>query len=263
MSALSAPFEPRISIALIVAIDGAAAVRDLAERTRARPQGHDGGVDVGGIADRGIGQHAGGGEDLDRLLSEQPARHVEIVDHHVAEQAARDSHIGDRRRARVAAGDAEQLDPADPTVPQLALQPGEVRIEPAIEPDHQRHTALGDDRKTCLGAPPVEVERLLAENGLAGTRRRFDQIGVGIRRASDDDGVDRRIGKGRGLRTHYRGVTARQAFRGGAIDIGDRGKARSWMARDILRVDAADTASAELAEADHGRSFDERFKTTI
>jgi len=35
------------------------------------------------------------------------------------------------------------------------------------------------------------------------------------------------------------------------------------MARDILRVDAADTASAELAEADHGRSFDERFKTTI
>lgn len=86
---------------------------------------------------------------------------------------------------------------------------------------------------------------------------------MGIRRANDDDGVDRRVGKGRGLRTHYRTVTARQPFRGGAIDIDDRAKARPEMAGDIPRVDGADTAGAELAEADHGGSFDDRFKTTI
>jgi hypothetical protein len=35
------------------------------------------------------------------------------------------------------------------------------------------------------------------------------------------------------------------------------------MAGDIPRVDGADTAGAELAEADHSGSFDDRFKTTI
>jgi hypothetical protein len=128
-------------------------------------------------------------------------------------------------------------------------------IEAAIEAYHQRHPAFGDDCKARFGAPPVEVERLLAKDGLAGARCRFDQIGVSICRAGDDDGVGRRVGKDRSLRRDRRAVAARQPFRGGAIDIDDRAKARSGMANDILGVDSPDATRAELAEADHVRGF--------
>ena len=53
---------------------------------------------VAGGADRGIHQAAAVRRDLGRLLAEQPARHVEVVDRHVAEQAAGSLHIRDRRR---------------------------------------------------------------------------------------------------------------------------------------------------------------------
>jgi len=36
-------------------------------------------------------------------------------------------------------------------------------------------------------AAAVEIERLLAEDRLAGAGRRFDEIGMGVGRASDQD----------------------------------------------------------------------------
>jgi hypothetical protein len=215
----------------------------------------NGGIDIARRADRRIDQHAGGGEDLDRLLVEQPSRHVEIVDHHVAEQAARDAHIGERRRARVAARDAEQLDPADPSVAQLAFEPRKVGIEAPVEAYHQRHAAFGDDRKTRLGAAPVEVERLLAKDGLAGAGRRLDEVGMGVGRAGDDDGLDRTIGKDRGLRPDLATVAARQLLGRGGIDVDDRAETGPGMASDVLRVDGPDATGAELTQADHGRVF--------
>jgi hypothetical protein len=53
------------------------------------------------------------GGDLDGLLAEQPARHVEVVDGHVAEQPAGALDVGDRRWRRVAAHDEHRLDRAD------------------------------------------------------------------------------------------------------------------------------------------------------
>ena len=70
---------------------------DLAGR---RLHQHRGGVDVAGLADRRVDQRRAEGEDLDRLLAEQEARHVEIVDHHVAEEPAGALDVGDRRRRR-------------------------------------------------------------------------------------------------------------------------------------------------------------------
>ena len=185
------------------------------------------------------------------------------MDHHVAEQAAGDAHIGERRRARVAARDAEQLDPADAPVAQLAREAGKVGIEAAVKAYHQRHAAFGDDRKARLGPPPVEVKWLFAEDGLAGAGRRLDEIGMGIGRAGDDDGLDRTIGKDRGLRPDLATVAARQPLGRGGIDVDDRAKAGSGMARDILRVDGPDAARAELAEADHDRVFGYCPKPTI
>jgi hypothetical protein len=128
---------------------------------------------------------------------------------------------------------------------------------------HQRHAAFGDDRKARFGAPPVEVERLFAEDGFAGAGRRLDEIGMGVGRAGDDDGIDRRIGKHRGLGPDLATVAARQPLGCGRIDIDDRTKAGSGMARDIRRVDRTDPACAELAEADHDRAFGYGVKPTI
>jgi hypothetical protein len=95
-------------------------------------------------------------------------------------------------------------------------------IEAAIEAHHQRHPAFGDDCKARFGAPPVEVERLLAKDGLAGARCGFDELGVGVRRAGDDNGVDRRVGKNRSLRPDRCTMVGRQPFCRGGIDIDDR-----------------------------------------
>ena len=55
----------------------------------------DGGVDVPGLADARIDQHAPGGVDLGDLAAHQEAGHVEVVDGHVEEDPARDLDVFD------------------------------------------------------------------------------------------------------------------------------------------------------------------------
>ena len=83
--------------------------------------------------------------DLDRLLAEQEARHVEIVDHHVAKETAGALDIAHRRRGGIARQDGDHLDVADLAGVDAALQVGEARIEAAVEGDHQ--LALGLARR--------------------------------------------------------------------------------------------------------------------
>jgi len=86
---------------------------------------------------------------------------------------------------------------------------------------------------------------------------------MGISRAGDDDGVDRRIGKNLSLRRNHCTVAARQPFRGGGIDIDDRMEPGIGMTGNILRMDCTDAASAELAKADHVRGFGYCFARTL
>ena len=44
-------------------------------------------------------------------------------------------------------------------------------------------------------AATVEIDRLLAEDRLAGAGRRLDQIGMGVGRAGDQDRIDGRVGQ--------------------------------------------------------------------
>ena len=125
---------------------------------------------------------------------------------------------------------------------QLAFEAGKVGIEAPVEAYHQRHAAFGDDRKGCFGATPVEVERLLAEHGLTGSRRRLYEVGMGVGRAGDDDGMDRTIGKDRDLGPDLATVAPRQLLGRGRIDIDDRTKTSRGMAGDIRCVDGTDTA---------------------
>ena len=79
---------------------------------------------------------------------------------------------------------------------------GEIGIEAAIEADHQRRAGLLDDFEAGADALDVEIDRLLAEDGLAGARGALDQIGVRVGRRADRDGVD--VLGGRGSRRWWR-----------------------------------------------------------
>jgi hypothetical protein len=71
--------------ALIITIDSTPAVGDLTQHTRLRAQCDERRIDIACFADRRIDEHVGHGKYLDRIFVQQPAHHVEIVDHHVAE----------------------------------------------------------------------------------------------------------------------------------------------------------------------------------
>src|SRR3546814_1998602 len=73
---------------------------DLQAPGRSGQQGARG-VDVAEAADFRIDQAAGGGVDAYRLLAQQPARQVQVVDGEVLEQPAAGRHESGRRRGRV------------------------------------------------------------------------------------------------------------------------------------------------------------------
>jgi hypothetical protein len=76
--------------ALIVSIRCLPAIVDVALlAARGAHHDHRRVVVVIACADFRVHQTAGGGEDFDRLFTQQPASHVEVMDGHVAEQAAR------------------------------------------------------------------------------------------------------------------------------------------------------------------------------
>jgi hypothetical protein len=218
-------------------------------------QCHDRGIDIARLADRRIDQYARRCEQLDRLFGQQPTRHVEIVNHHVAEHAARAANEFDRRRRRVVARDAQDLGPPDTAGPDLAFEPREIRVEAAVERDHQRHPALLRHRGAGSRAAAVEIERLLAEDRLAGTGRRFDQIGMGVGRAGDQDRIDTRVGQRFRLAAPNRTVPFRQPLRRCSVSVDDRVQSRLGVGSDIGSVDRADAPGTELAEANHAPRF--------
>ena len=126
----------------------------------------------------------------------------------------------------------------------------------AVECDHQRHPALLRDGSTGRGAAAVEIERLLAEDRLAGAGRRFDQIGMGVGRARDQDRIDGRVGQCFCLITQNRTVPFRQPLRCCSVCVDDRVQSRFRMGGDVSSMDGADAPATELAEADHARAFD-------
>ena len=130
-----------------------------------------------------------------------------------------------------------------------------MRVEAAVEANHQRHAAFFCDRDASLGTATVEIKRLLAEYGLARPRRRFNEIGVGIGRAGYDDRIDLRIGERLLVAAKDRAMAYGQAFGGGMIRINDEAQPRIWMTGDVCRMDGADPPRPKLAESDHGSPF--------
>ena len=111
------------------------------------------------------------------------------------------------------------------------------RVEAAIECDKERHVVLHQRPGAIINPGEVEIDRLLAEDCLAGARGRFDDRSMGARRRADDDGIDARVGERLGkVRGHACAVLVGQRLAGGGIEIDHPRELRIGTSRDIGRV---------------------------
>ena len=231
--------------ALVVAVGGAARVGDHAQTAAGGAQHGDRGVDVAGGADVLVDDRRPGGGDLDDGFAHQEPRHVEVVDHHVPEQAAGPPDVLQRRRCRIARRDLHQLDGADAAGVDLVAQAPERRVEPAVEPDHQRHPATGGGGHGPLPAGQVQVDGFLAEDRLARLRCLLDQVGVQVGGCGDEDAFDGGVGQdlpgrggaGAGRLNHRRDR--------GLVRIGHRHQPRALGLRNGARVEPPDASGSQ------------------
>ena len=122
---------------------------------RGGEQHQRGAVIIAGLPDGLVHKHRClGGNALDFLAEQEPC-HVQIVDGHVAENAARALDIFGRRRTGIAGNDGNHLHLADLAGGDGGLHRLEMRIEAAVETDHQGRIGLVHDLKTILD--PLDV----------------------------------------------------------------------------------------------------------
>ena len=197
----------------------------------------------------GIDQRRAQREDLDRLLAEQEARHVEIMDHHVAEQPARALR---RSRPAAATGSREitltiSIAPASPARSRVS-QRGEIRVEAAVEADHQRLAGSADDGEAAPDAVGVEIDRLFAEHRLARRHRRSIRsawVSVGVQISTASIAASARMASVVG---DLRAGRGRQ--RGGGLrrGVGHGDQRRIGARRDVEAVDPADASGPQQSK---------------
>jgi hypothetical protein len=186
----------------------------------------------------------------DRLFAEQEAGHVEIVDGHVAEDAAGALDVIDRRGARIARGDRHHFDVADAAIVDRLAHGHEMRIEAAVEADHQLALGLINHLDAGLDPGDVEIDRLFAEDRLAGAGKTLDQVGMGVGRRADDDGVDILCRFDRLDGADVAAVGRCDGVGGLRKGVGDGDERGVRIGADRLGVNLADTTGAEKTKSD-------------
>ena len=112
------------------------------------------------------------------------------------------------------------------------------RWKPIMQVTPARATASAH----VLRARDREVDRLFAEDLLAGRRRREDQVGVGVGVRADQHRADRLVGEHLRGRRRLRAVLGGERRRGLAVGVDHVLEPRAGLARDVARVDLADAA---------------------
>jgi len=235
--------------ALVVAVAGSASVADDTEFSRLSPQQDSRGVDVARFCDRRIHQAAGGGEDLRGLFSQQPSRHIEVMNRHVLEKPAGHADVGHRRRSRIVTYDVQALELTDGIRLDPRFKGREVRIEATVEAE--QHDGAGQLWGSLTGARQIQVQRFLAENLLAGGSCEQGLIQMRIRRAGNDDPRNGRIAQCRIHGHHSGGGLTGKRFAGRAVRIDDIFERQFRQSRGVARVNLADPSGAENREVDH------------
>src|SRR5258708_37616730 len=89
----------------------------------------------------------------------------------------------------MARNDREDLNFADLANIEPPIDPHEMGTIPPIEPNHQRHTGPLGDAYASPNSLRRKIDRLFAQDRLPLECRSLDEIGMGIRRRCDDDGI--------------------------------------------------------------------------
>jgi hypothetical protein len=102
-----------------------------------------------------------------------------------------------------------------------------------------------------VGFLQAQVDRLFAEDRLAGARRRDREPRVRIGGGGDEHRADLAIGEGFGFARHIRPVARGELLRRVGVDIDDVAQPNVLRSGDIGGVDLADAAGAELGDFQH------------
>ena len=170
------------------------------------------------------------------------------MDRHVAEDAARAGDVVQGRGAGIAGGDGDHLDIAQAALGNLGLDGGEMRVKAAVEADHQHGLGVAHDLEAGLDTGQRQIDRLFAEDRLAGLGEFLDQVGMGVGRRADHDGVDVLGGQNRLDRANLAAVLISNRLSGGRHGVGHGDQLGTGMAGDGLGVDLADAASPQKPE---------------
>jgi hypothetical protein len=238
--------------ALVVAVDGAPVVGDA--RLLAGRGAHDdhGGVMLTKLAHDRVNQRVGQRRHLDRLFAQHEAGEVEIVDGHVPQQAAGDLHVVNARNVRIAARDQHLPKLADLAGTERVMYRPEGWIEAPIETKHHLGLEAPDLLPARVDALDVEVDRLLAEHGLACFDAGRDQIDMGVRRRGDQHRSDVGVGEGRLDRAGDLGaVSCSRGLRRRTMHVVDLQEARTRVTPDVVGVHLTNTSGAEKCHTEH------------
>ena len=196
-------------------------------------------------------QHAAHRGHGGRLFAEHEARQVEVVDHHVAEQAARHPYVGQWGRRRVAAGDDYLVQGADLAGGHPFAHAAVGGVVAAVEADLDWYAAVAHLLPARCHPLQTEVDRLLAENRLAGLRGGDDQVDVGVGGGGDQHRVDAG-GERRVHAVRHRGAVLFRQRRGRARHrVVYAHEARAGAGREVAGMHGADAARAEQGKSDH------------
>ena len=124
-----------------------------------------------------------------------------------------------------------------------------MRIEAAVEADHQLYTGLPDHLQAIPDAGKRQVDRLLAEDCLARAREALDQVCMGVGRRADDDRIDILRGLDFVDRADLAAIPVGDRLRRLLEGIGDGDEARIGIGGDGAGMNLADASGAEKGKA--------------
>ena len=179
--------------ALVVAVNCLTGVVDDRDAAVRHLHGDNSGVNVrnaGLFLQVRVNEAGADSRDLNSLGTGDIAHHVEVVDHHVVEDAAGNRNVGSRGRLRVTGGNDDDVRIADRAVLNCVSHSLVVVVKAAVEANLELDALLFDQSEQLLDLLDIIVDRLLAEDVLAGVYRCHRDIAVGIRGRADEHDLD-------------------------------------------------------------------------
>jgi len=230
---------------LVIAISGAARVRDEGHLAGRRFQHDLNRIAIPRHANRGVHQNGGHGGHLGHLFAQQEPRHIKVVDRHIAKDAARTFDVIDRRGAGIARGDGDHLDLAKGAFGDLGLDGHEMGVKAAVEADHQHGFAIAHHFQAGFDAVHRQIDGFFAEDRFACPGELLDQVGMGVGGGADHHGVDILGGQDRVNRADIAAVMLRDGLGRRGHGIGHRHQFGPSVRRNGPGMDLSDAARAQ------------------